>query len=153
MRTLVSLIVISIICLNTNVKAQAVFDLEKAKVEVEQRVREFEDAIRSGDLESLADLYTIDAQILNSSPTSTVGRAEIVKGFDEMIKAGWTESGFTTTGVWGCDEMIIEQGTGFFADKEKKNVSRGRYLMVWKYEEGKWRIFRDTWFSDGEKEE
>ena len=101
----------------------------------------------------MSDLYTIDAQVLNSSPTSTFGRAEIVNGFNEMIKAGWTESGFTTTGVWGCGELLVEQGTGFFATKEKELISEGRYLMVWKNEDGTWRIFRDTWFSNSKQDE
>ena len=152
MRAGIILVMILTISITSKMNAQE-FNLEKAKAEVEERVREFEGAIRSGDLASLSDLYSIDAEVLNSGPTSIVGRDAIVKGFDEGIKAGWTESGFTTTGVWGCGELLVEQGTGFFATKGKEQISEGRYLMVWKNEDGVWRIFRDTWFSNAKQED
>lgn len=65
-----------------------------------------------------------------------------------MIRDSITGSGFVTTGLWGDNNMLIEQGTGYFAHANGKVVSKGRYLLIWKKEDGAWKIFRDTFFSD-----
>lgn len=66
-----------------------------------------------------------------------------------MIHDSITNPGFVTTGIWGDNNMLIEQGTGYFAHADGKVLSSGRYLLIWKKEDGEWRIFRDTFFSDG----
>jgi len=125
------------------------FDLNKAKKEIEQRLRDYENALKNGDSITLSNLYTIDAEILNNGKPSTMGRNNILKSIGGMIRADITGSSFNTTGLWGNNELLVEQGTGFFAQTNGKVVSRGRYLLIWKKDKGTWKIFRDTWFSDG----
>ena len=121
--------------------------------EIELQLRGFENALKKGDSLELGNLYTIDAEILNNGSPSTIGRDNIIKNFGSMIRDSITGSGFTTTGLWGNDKLLIEQGTGFWAHSNGKVVSRGRYLVVWKKDDGKWKIFRDTYFSDGKLKE
>ena len=121
--------------------------------EIELQLREFENALKKGDSLELGNLYTIDAEILNNGSPSTVGRDNIIKDFGSMIRDSITGSGFTTTGLWGNDKLLVEQGTGFWGHSNGKVVSRGRYLVVWKKDDGKWKIFRDTYFSDGKLKE
>ena len=128
---------------------KSTFDLVKAEKEIQLRLRAFENALKNGDSIEIGNLYTIDAEILNNGSPSTVGIDNIVKDFGEMIRDSITGSAFTTTGLWGNNELLVEQGTGFFAHANGKVVSRGRYLVVWKKDDGKWKIFRDTFFSDG----
>ena len=47
---------------------------------------EFENALKNGDSIKLGNLYTIDAEILNSGSPSTVGRDNIIKDFGSMIR-------------------------------------------------------------------
>jgi ketosteroid isomerase-like protein len=121
--------------------------------EIELQLREFENALKKGDSLKLGNLYTIDAEILNNGSPSTVGRDNIIKNFGSMIRDSITGSGFKTSGLWGNDKLLVEQGTGFWAHANGKVVSRGRYLVVWKKDDGKWKIFRDTYFSDGKLNE
>ena len=86
---------------------------------------------------------------MNHGSPSTIGRADIVKAFGEMIRDSITGSGFETIGLWGSDEILVEEGTGYFAHANGTVTTRGRYLLVWKKEDGQWKIFRDTYFSDG----
>ena len=44
--------------------------------------------------------------------------------------------------------LLVEQGTGFFAKADGSAKATGEYLLVWKKEDGTWKIFRDTWFGD-----
>lgn len=127
------------------------FDLEEAKSEIESRLREYENAMANGDKELFANLYAENAEIFHDGRPSTVGRENIIRNFD-----GWVSDsivgGFETTGLWGNENLLVEQGKGFFAHAGGKWKEAGKYLLVWKKEDGQWQIFRDTWFSDPKNE-
>lgn len=115
--------------LNTD-NQNSTFNLDKAEKEIEQRLRDYENALKKGNLIDLGNLYTTDAEILNNGSPSTVGRDNILKSFGGMIRDSITGSAFKTTGLWGNNKLLVEQGTGFFAHANGKVVSRGRYLLV-----------------------
>jgi len=134
-------------------KEKPSFDLAVAEDEIASRLRAYEDALATGDLQAFGQMYTVDAEILHNGSPSTLGRESIVRVFEGMIRDSITDSGFTTTGLWGNEELLVEQGTGYFAHASGKWKSSGQYLLVWKKEDGEWRIFKDTWFADPKKEE
>jgi len=45
----------------------------------------------------------------------------------------------------------VEDGTGTWYHTNGTAVGSGRYLLVWKKDDGKWKILRDTWFPDKKK--
>ncbi len=126
----------------------AKFKIETAKSEIEMRLRDYEKALGNGDAIALGNMYTVDAEIFHHGSPSTIGREDIIKTFERMILDSITNSGFTTTGLWGNHELLVEEGTGFFAHSTGKWKSSGKYLLVWKMVDGEWKIFRDTWFKD-----
>jgi len=123
------------------------FDLEKAKSEITSRLRAYEDAMTNGDKAAFGNLYTEDAEIFHDGSPSTIGRQNIVKVFEGWVRDSVTGS-FTTTGLWGNEDLLVEQGNGNFAHATGKWKATGKYLLVWKKVDGEWKIFRDTWFSD-----
>lgn len=122
-------------------------DMSILEKEIELRIREYEDNLRKGDSIALGNMYTEDAEII----PSTVGKENIIKVFGGMIRDSITGSSFTTTKLWGNDQLLVEDGTGTWSHANGTVVSRGRYLLVWKKEDGKWKILRDTWFPEKEK--
>lgn len=118
--------------------------------EITQRLRDYEHALKTGDVEALGKLYTTDSSILHHGKPATVGREKIRDIFSKFIKDSITGSSFQTTGLWGNDEVLVEEGTGTWYHANGASLGSGYYLLVWKKEEGEWRIFRDTWFSDGD---
>ena len=126
---------------------QPEFSIDQAREEIAQRLRDYERALARGDVQALGALYTEDAEIIHQGP-NTVGRVNIEKVFEGMVRDSATQSGFTTTGLWGDARLLVEQGTGYFAKADGSDKSSGEYLLVWKKENGTWKIFRDTWFAD-----
>jgi len=122
-------------------------DISVLEKEIEMRIREYETNLKNGDSIALGEMYTEDAEII----PSTVGRANIIKVFGGMIRDSITGSTFKTTKLWGNDELLVEDGTGSWSHENGTVVSRGRYLLVWKKEDGKWKILRDTWFPEKKK--
>jgi len=122
-------------------------DLSTLEKEIELRLREYENNLQNGDSIALGDMYMIDAEII----PSTVGRENIMKAFGSMIRDSITGSSFKTTQLWGNDQLLVEDGTGTWSHANGKVVGQGRYLLVWKKDDGKWKILRDTWFPEKKK--
>lgn len=128
------------------------FNIEEAQIEIESRLRDYENAMVDGDKDAFANLYAIDAEIFHDGSHSTIGRENIVKNFEGWIRDS-VIGGFETTGLWGNEHMLVEQGMGYFAHAGGKWKGTGKYLLVWKKVDGQWQIFKDTWFSDPKPEE
>jgi len=122
-------------------------DLSTLEKEIELRLREYEGHLQNGDSIALGNMYMEDAEII----PSTVGRKNIIKAFGSMIRDSITGSSFKTTKLWGNDQLLVEDGTGTWSLTNGKVVGSGRYLLVWKKDDGKWKILRDTWFPDKKK--
>ena len=119
-------------------------DMSTLKKEIDSRLREFENHLKSGDSIALGDMYMENAEII----PHTAGRENIVKVFGSMIRDSITGSSFKTTHLWGDDQLLAEDGTGTWSHANGTVVGRGRYLLVWKKDDGKWKILRDTWFPE-----
>lgn len=126
-----------------NVQSKQV-DLSTLEKEIELRLREYENYLQNGDSIALGNMYMKDAEII----PSTVGRENIIRVFSTMISDSITGSSFKTTQLWGNDQLIVEDGTGTWSHTDGTVVGSGRYLLVWKKDNGKWKILRDTWFPN-----
>jgi ketosteroid isomerase-like protein len=122
-------------------------DLSILEKEIELRLREYESHLKNGDSIALGNMYMEDAEII----PSTIGRNNITKAFGNMIRDSITGSSFKTTKLWGNDQLLVEDGRGTWYHTNGTAVGSGRYLLVWKKDDGKWKILRDTWFSDKKK--
>ena len=54
----------------------------------------------------------------------------------------------TTLGVWGDEKMLAEEGRYVIRRGTGDEADRGKYLVLWKREGGRWRLFRDCFNSD-----
>ncbi|TXE11208.1 YybH family protein [Algoriphagus aquimarinus] len=118
-------------------------DISTLEKEIELRLREYERHLLNGDSIALGNMYTEDAEII----PSRVGREDIISAFGNLIRDSISGS-FNTTKIWGNDQLIVEDGTGTWNYPNGEVYSSGRYLLIWKKDDGEWKILRDTWFAD-----
>ena len=117
------------------------FDIEIATKIVEQRSKEFEEALRIGDSIAVGDIYTLDTKIIGAYS----GRENIVKEVYEMNRDSINVIKFRIINLWGDENIIIEDAYVEFFHNDGTLLSNGECLLVWKKEEDKWRIFRDVY--------
>ena len=132
----------------TSFSQKVKFDLNVAKKEIQLQINAFVDALSKSDSLALGNLHTIDAKILNHGSPSTIGRPAIIKDYGETVRSGMTVFNSTITGLWGDNNLLVEESTGYFAYTNGKVAGKGTFLLVWKKEKGEWKIFRDTYFAD-----
>jgi uncharacterized protein (TIGR02246 family) len=124
------------------------FDLSAAKTAIEAVNAEFGNFVSKSDSAGIANLYTNDAKLLGSNMPALSGKANIQSAFGGMLAMGIAGAKFTTTEVWGTEALVSEEGTYSLSDKSGKEIDKGKYIVLWKMEDGKWKLHRDIWNSD-----
>ena len=75
------------------------------------------------------------------------GREHIQTVQKAFIDSGATLE-LTLIDIWGEETMLAEEGTWILSTKDVQQLDKGKYIVLWKKEGGKWKIFRDCFNSD-----
>jgi uncharacterized protein (TIGR02246 family) len=124
------------------------FDLSIAKTEIEAMNKKFMEAVSKGDSVAVASYYTADAKFMGPNAAAVVGRGNIQSDIGGLIKAGLTKLVLTTTEVWGNENFVGEEGVMTLSTADGKPVDQGKYIVLWKKEDGSWKLHRDIFNSD-----
>ena len=132
----------------TSPQKESVFDLADAKKEIEAANREFIELFAKGDAAGVANFFTADAKSMGPNEPSHEGRKKIQTVYEGFIQSGANRLVLITTAVWGNEDLLAEEGLFTFSDKDGKQLDKGKYIVLWKKEEGRWKLFRDCYNSD-----
>ena len=122
------------------------FNLAAAKDSIAASNAAFASALANKDSAGVAALYTSDAVLMPANMPVFTGSAAITSFMGEGIRGGMNSISLVTTEVFGAGDMVTEVGTytlSFGPDQDK-----GKYIVIWKNEGGKWKMFRDIFNSD-----
>jgi len=123
------------------------FNLATAKAEIEAANKEFMAFFAAGDSIGLANLYTQDAKFMNTGAPAVTGRKNIQSALSGIMKSGISSVNLITIDVWGMENLITEEGEiSLFV--EEAEVYQGKYIVLWKKADGKWKLFRDIFNSN-----
>ena len=123
------------------------FNLITAKAEIVEANKEFMKLFSAIDSTGLANLYTNDAKFMMNGAPAISGKENIQSTFSAIMNSGVSGAKLTTIDVWGTENLITEEGSLslFVGDDE---VDQGKYIVLWKKEDGKWKLFRDIFNSN-----
>ena len=124
------------------------FDLAKAKKAVEDANTELMGLIKRGDSVEFANHYTTDAKIMGPGGPVVVGKNNIRGFLHALAIAGIKDFRLKTVDVWGSNDLLSEEGNWSLYDDKGVELDHGKYVVLWKQEDGKWKLFRDCWNSD-----
>lgn len=148
-RVLVICLAYAGILLSCTSEKKPAFDLASAQKEINEANKAFEDYVSKGDSVGLAtNSYTIDAKFMGPHSPSAEGRAAITSALSGIIKAGITGIKLTSKEIWGDENAITEEGSFELTIKDGTVVDNGKYLVLWKKEDGKWKLHRDMFSSN-----
>ena len=103
---------------------------------------------RSGDTDSIGELYTKNGQVMPPNSTSVVGRKDICAFWQSLRDSGVMEITLNEGDVEGCDELATEVSTFKLVGKNNQTIDRGKYIVIWKQENGDWKLHRDIFNSN-----
>ena len=139
------LVLVFILCCNKNSFAQSaeqpVVDLQKAKMIVSSIIKQFAEYYLKGDSVSLAAMYTKDASL------GSVEAKDIPSAIGSMIRSSIKNNSrniiYKSTSISIDGEFIIEVGIAVAKDDQGNQKWISKYLVVYKQENGTWKLYRD----------
>jgi ketosteroid isomerase-like protein len=124
------------------------FDLTNAKKEIEAANVSLFDLITKGDSVGAANAYTKDGKFMPAYMPAVEGTKNLTSFWGGFIKNVGGVISLTTLEVWGDENYITEEGLFEIKSKEGAQIDKGKYLVLWKKEDGKWKLHRDIATTD-----
>ncbi|MFN2509433.1 MAG: DUF4440 domain-containing protein [Chthoniobacterales bacterium] len=112
--------------------------------------QEFMASLAKGDAAALAAMYSKDAQLMPANAEVIRGRDGIQKYWQAAIDAGLKELKIETLEVHGGggSDTVAEVGKFSALGAGEKIIDEGKFIVIWKREDGKWRLHRDMFSSN-----
>ena len=132
---------------NTTQQKTAAFNLDSAKKSIDEQNAAFQKAFENSDSVGLANLFTSDGKMMMPGAPSIVGRPAITSTVAMFMKMNIKRQA-KTIDVWGNGDLLAEEGNAKLFDQKGGEIEHAKYLVIWKKEDGQWKLFRDMWNTD-----
>lgn len=116
--------------------------------EIQDADRAFEANFDRHDADGMAGLYTAEGQLLPPGSDAVSGRNDIAAFWQGVFDMGVASARLETVEVEDHDDTAIEVGRFTLSDADGGTVDHGSFLVVWKRDDGEWKLHRDIWNSN-----
>ncbi|MEP7255698.1 MAG: DUF4440 domain-containing protein [Ferruginibacter sp.] len=124
------------------------FSLDSAKAAIAASNKVFGECFAKNDSVTFVGCYTSDACINPSNMPRMCGPQAITAFFNGGYKMGIRNIKLTTEEVMGGKDAVVETGKYEMFVGDNVSAEKGKFIVVWKEENGKWKMHRDIWNSD-----
>jgi len=116
-------------------------DLQKSRLIIDSLDKQFSKHYFNGDSMALYNMYAKDASF------GCLKGKDILSALGKMIQNSITNDTrnivYTTTSLSADSEFLVELGKYELKDSKGSLKGNGKYLVVWKKENGDWKLYRD----------
>jgi uncharacterized protein (TIGR02246 family) len=103
----------------------------------------FMNAFSAGDAEKVAGFYTTNCRFLPDNGDPVDGRANVQELLQSMMDGGVSSVELITWEVEDCGDTAVEVGRVIMRGDADELIDDGKFIVIWKKEEGGWRLHRD----------
>lgn len=123
--------------------ASTAFDMQKARADIDSINAKLIEEFKRGDSVAVASHYSSEGQLMFSNSEPIKGK-DIISAWGGMIRMGGVKDlKFVTTDLIGNSELLAETGTYEMKGENNTIIDKGKYVVVWKQENGEWKLYRD----------
>jgi ketosteroid isomerase-like protein len=124
------------------------FNLDSVKAAIAASNATFGSGFATQDSAGFASHYTSDACINPANMPQICGQQGIIAYFNGGYQMGVRDIKLTTNEVMGGKDGVIETGAYEIFGAQGMSFEKGKFIVIWKEENGKWKMHRDIWNSD-----
>ena len=124
------------------------FNLDSVKAAIAASNKVYGECFASGDSVKFAGSYTADACINPPNMPRMCGTPAISGFFNGAVKMGIKNLIITTEEVMGGENCVSEIGKFEVIGDKDASLDKGKFIVIWKNDNGKWKMYRDVWNSD-----
>ena len=128
--------------------AENKFDIASVKKHIDEMNKTYGDRFVHNDTGFYAERYCKDAVIMPEQMNAFVGRDSIRHFNYNDGKNKDFKVAITATNVYGGPDAVIEEGYYTFPGDDGVIYDKGKFIAIWKQEDGKWKLFREIWNTD-----
>ncbi|TQV78566.1 YybH family protein [Denitrobaculum tricleocarpae] len=115
--------------------------------DIEAVDREFEAAMKAGNALGLAGVYTTTGQALPPNAATVSGKEDIAAFWQGAIDMGVTGVELESVELEELGDTAIQVGHFTLKTADGSVADNGKYIVIWKQEDGAWKWHRDIWNS------
>jgi len=104
-------------------------------------------ALKRGDAAGMAALYTENGQVMPPNGDFVTGRQAVQMFWQALMNMGIKEAKMEIIEVEGHGDTAIEVSTFTLQGEGGQVLDKGKYIVIWKQEEGQWKLHRDIFNS------
>jgi ketosteroid isomerase-like protein len=119
------------------------FDIAAVRKIIDEKNAAFGKAFGNGDSATMVNNYTKDAKIFAPNSPVVAGKDSMAVLISEYLKYGIKEFKDEATTLYGNENNVIEEGKYFMGDGKGNTIDKGKYICVWRKEDGVWKLYAD----------
>lgn len=107
----------------------------------------FEKHFQEGDSAAIAELYTNDGMLLPTGSDFIQGKESIRDFWQGAMNMGIKQAKLDILEATLQGDSVIEVGRYQLKGAGGEVLDWGKYVVIWKQEQGRWKLHRDIWNS------
>ena len=119
-----------------------------ARAGIESANAKFSALAAQGDGAALAGLYANDGAVMPAGSEPIRGTQAIAKFWQSALASGVAAIELKTVEVYGQGTTATEVGEYALRDKAGKVLDRGKYIVIWRNQDGQWILLRDMFSTN-----
>ena len=136
------LAIISLVLFALTAQAQKGKDVTK---EIAKANEGFMTAFNNQDANALAANYTSDGKLYPSNSDVIEGMEGIAGFWSAIMSAGIKKAKLETVSATAYGNTAIEEGRYQLFIEGDQQADQGKYIVIWKKQNGQWKLYQDIW--------
>jgi ketosteroid isomerase-like protein len=132
----------------TDASAPTTFNLDSVKTHIAEMNKSYGKRFTTNDAAWYKERYCKDAAVYSPNVPPVIGIDSIISFFYGSGNNGEAVIELPPNNIYGNAELVVEDGTYNFPDGKGGSVDKGKFIALWKQEDGKWKLFREIWNTD-----
>ncbi len=132
----------------TDKTAGNTFSIDSAKAHIIKMNESYSERFMTNDTAFYKARYCKDAEIYSPMVPAVKGIDSIRSFFYQNGTNKEAKIELPTGNIYGNEELVVEEGTYNFPDGKGGSLDKGKFIALWKQEDGKWKLYREIWNTD-----
>jgi ketosteroid isomerase-like protein len=124
------------------------FDITTVRDHIIEMNKTYSKRFLTNDTAFYVERYCKDAEVLSPGVPLVKGRDSIVNFFYQGGANKEVVIELPPGNFYGNEEFVVEEGRYNFPDGKGGSVDKGKFIAIWKQEDGKWKLYREIWNTD-----
>lgn len=124
------------------------FNIDSVKAHISKMNESYSERFMTNDTTFYTSRYCKDAEVYSPGMPAVKGRDAVISFFYQGGTNKEAKIELPPGTIYGNEELVVEEGTYNFPDGKGGSADKGKFIALWKQENGIWKLFREIWNTD-----